>query len=106
MPCGACAAKSQLIANNSSMMVARQYRVQQDSGPCEYSVPMLQDFQAKLVWFKDRALYRKHNILPKTMNSYIGIVLSALNTPNRCTYREKLHLISDLVDYIVTIQTT
>lgn len=103
MPCGACAAKSALISN-ASMMVSPAYRVKQETGPCEFTVPMLQDFHTKLLWFKDRALYRKHNITPKIMNSYIGIVLSALNTPQRCTYREKLNLISDLVDFIVTIQ--
>lgn len=103
--CGGCAARA-AIANNTAMMVSPSYRVKQDVGPCEYSIPMLQDFHIKLVWFKDKALYRKHNILPKTMNKYIGIVLSALNTPNRCTYRSDLDKISDLVDFIVTIQNT
>lgn len=105
MPCGACAARAAL-PNNVSMKVSPAYRIQQEAGPCEYSVEMLQDFHAKLVWFKDRALYRKHNILPKMMNKYIGIVLSALNTPNRCTYRKDLDAISDLSDLIVTVQNS
>lgn len=106
MPCGACAAKSALIHNNTSMMVAKAYRVQQNTGPCEFTVDMLKDFNSKLTWFKDRALYRKYDILPKTMNKYIGIVLSALNTPNRCNYKKDLETISDLVDLIVTVQTS
>lgn len=105
MGCSACAAKSALIHNNTSMMVSPAYRVQQNTGPCEFTVEMLQDFNKKLTWFKDKALYRKHDILPKTMNKYIGIVLSALNTPNRCVYQKDLETISDLVDFIVTLQS-
>lgn len=103
MPCGTCAARAASIANNKQS-VSASHKMSAQSGPCEYSVEMLQDFNKKLVWFKDRALYRKHKILPRTMNKYIGIVLSALNVPNRCTYKEELDTISDLVDLIITIQ--
>lgn len=103
MACGTCAARAAAIANNKQS-VSVSLKSSSQTGPCEYSVEMLQDFNKKLTWFKDRALYRKHNILPRTMNKYIGIVLSALNVPNRCIYKDELDTISDLVDLIITIQ--
>jgi hypothetical protein len=102
MGCSACGAKA--FVHTSNFRVANQRVAQITSGPCEYTVPMLEDFHRKLIWFKNRALYRKHNIAPAKMNRYIGIVLSSLNVPNRCTHQVMLNEISDVVDLIVTVQ--
>lgn len=104
MACGACAAASAANKNGQQVVNASYKISQQVAGPCEYSIAMLQDFDAKLIWFKDTGKYRKEGILPRTMNKYIGIVRSSINVPNRCTYKEELDKIADLVNLIVIIQ--
>lgn len=105
MPCSTCLSKSGPV-NNPNPLSAKAYRVQSNPEPCDYSIQQVTDFNSKLVWFKNKALYRKYNILPKTINSYIGIVLSALNTKNLCVYSKELGIISDLVDLITTLQNS
>lgn len=103
MGCADCAARAAIL-RNSSKMVRNNYRAEQSTEPCEYTVEMLRDYEEKLVWFKNKGLHLKNNISPKTLNSYIGIVLTSLNVGNKCVYRDTLAKIKDLVDLIVILQ--
>jgi len=99
MGCTRCGAKSPLIQN-----VVHNYSVAAPVQDCPYTVAMLKDFNDKLEWFKSKRLFAQYNILAKTINKYLGVVLTSLNVNNRCMYKEQLDIISDVVDLIVTIQ--
>lgn len=103
MGCSACGS-SVAIANGANM-VNRNYRVEQQSGPCEYTDEILTVWLDKLKWFKDKGLYVKHNIKGGTINKYIGIVLTSLNVSNKCNYKKSLdNEIQKLVTYITGLQ--
>jgi hypothetical protein len=100
MPCAICGAKAPMIRNTAQRLTVTG-TVSQN---CGYTAAMLQDFNVKLEWFKSRKLYAKYNILAKTINKYIGIVQSGLNINDICRFKDQLDIISDFVDFIVTIQ--
>jgi hypothetical protein len=103
MGCSACGAPRVAMANNTSQMVSAKYRIQ-DVGECDYTEAMLVDFKKRLNWFKDKALYVKHGYKASAINKYIGIVGTSINIHNKCTYKKELDTISDLVDFIITLQ--
>lgn len=100
MPCATCGAKTPLIQNTVQHYSVTAPVIQN----CEYTVEMLKDFNDKLEWFKSKKLFSQYNILAKTINKYLGVVITSLNVNNRCMYKDQLDIISDIVDLIVTIQ--
>ena len=103
MGCSACGAAS--VINNGARSFSRKVNVEEsDPGPCEYSKVMLEDFEERLVWFKEKGLFIQYNVQAKSLNKYIGIVKTSLNILNRCKYRIILSKVSDLVDLIITLQ--
>jgi hypothetical protein len=101
MGCGACGAKSALATNYSR--TAPAYRAE-NVGPCDFSKAMVNDFHDRLTWFRETASFRKYNILPKVINKHLGNVKSALNTTNVCLFRVQLEAVSELIDFIISVQ--
>jgi hypothetical protein len=103
MACRSCGASSPIPPQRSQVNFSN--RVQQvDPGPCDYTNDMLKDFNNKLVWFKNKALYVKYGVKAGTLNKYIGIVLTSLNISDKCMYKNILDQAAGLVDLIVSIQ--
>lgn len=101
-----CCGNKAVSPSNNSVQRNRSSKGKQQisSGPCSYTDEMLENFRDTLVWFKDRALHIKNGIASRDMNKYIGIVLSAINNKNKCTYETQLEQISDVVDLIISIR--
>lgn len=93
-----------LTNNNSNNTFSLRNLENVTSENCDYTIEMLQDFESKLVWFKNTGLFLNYNITPATMNKYLGIVLTSLNILNHCMYKETLDKVSDLCDLIISIQ--
>jgi len=102
MPCAACGAKAVYNQQSVQRTSLKSNSINQEE--CQYTTAILKDFNEKLVWFKDKALYIKYNISSATINKYIGTVLTALNSYNKCLYKSILDKVSDLVDLIITLQ--
>ena len=102
MGCAVCGQKA--VYNQQTVQkTSLKYNIASQES-CDYTTLMLNNFNEKLVWFKDKGLYVKYNIPAKTINKYIGIVLTSLNISNKCMYKPILDKVSDLVDLIITLQ--
>jgi len=103
MPCSSCG--KSVAVMDATNMVNRSYRVQQQAGPCEYNDEILTVWLDKLKWFKDKGLYVKYKVEGKTINKYLGIVITSLNVGNKCNYKDTLDgEIKKLVTFISGIQ--
>lgn len=103
MGCSACGAPRVATATNTAQMVSPKYRVQEVID-CDYTTAMLKDYKNRLTWFKDKALYVQHGYKASLMNKYIGIVITSINIDNKCVYKKELDAITDLVNFIITLQ--
>jgi len=104
MGCSSCGSGTVAQANALNI-VNRQYRVQQQAGPCDYTNEILDVWLTKLKWFKDTGLYTKFNVKAGTINKYLGIVLTSINVNNKCNYKTSLDIeIKTLVTFITGLQ--
>lgn len=103
MGCSSCGNKV-LVNRSPGNVISSKHKVSENIGPCEYNNEVLQNFYNQLIYFKDYAVYVKYKIPAKTVNKYIGIVLTSMNVSNKCMYRDTLEKISDLVDLIISIR--
>lgn len=72
---------------------------------CEYNKVLLTAWKNKLECFKRKHLYSQYNIALSTVNSSIGIVLSALNYESMiCYFKRQLDGITDIVNLITSIE--
>jgi len=71
---------------------------------CIYNNTNLLDFKNRLIWFKDSGLYIENNISIALLNKYIGTVISSINIQEKCTYKQILDEVNELVNFIITLQ--
>jgi hypothetical protein len=68
------------------------------SSDCNYTMSQLQAWLVLLICCKDKALYPQIGLTGPQLNSYLGIVMSALNYVSYpCNFASKLDIISDVI---------
>lgn len=97
MGCSSCGKMSGIT------LIQRIRRNNISSSDCIYTQDMLTDWLTSLKCAKNKNLTGIFNITVYRLNSYIGIVQSALNySTNPCYFKAKLDEIKTLVDSIKT----
>lgn len=84
--------------------VAKKSIISVPEGPCDYTQEMLTNFKENLTWFKSSGLLGKYNVKPSVLNRYLGLVITSMNINKKCTYKDDLEKITDLVDLIITLR--
>jgi hypothetical protein len=100
MSCGCSSGSSNTVA--SKAIYTSQTVV--SNVDCPYNDTNLLDFKNRLVWFKNNGLYIQYNISASLLNKYIGTVISSMNISEKCTYKQTLDDVSELVNFIITLQ--
>lgn len=101
MGCAACGTVAK--AQNVGQMVSPSYRAE-PIGPCEYTDTILNAQLEKVKWFRDKGLHVTYNYKPALINKYQGIILTSINSNNKCAYKKILDDISVLVTFITSLQ--
>lgn len=83
MACAPCIAAAAAASSNSS------YSSFNYTSESNYTVPQLQIWLSKLNCIKLQHKYADYNITPSTLNSYLGIVQSAIRNPENIGYFEQ-----------------
>lgn len=97
MPCSSCGG----VSGSSSQLRAIVQQVQESLEPCSYTQENLSSWLIALNCVKTKGLYTNFSITSQKLNSYLGIVQSAVNySTNPCYFRIKLDEIKIVIDNI------
>ena len=90
------------IAAQAALNASRRAAVQRSSDS-NYNLPQLQIWKSKLNCIKLQNKYANYNTTPTIINSYIGIVDSAIRNPNNIGYFEpELVKISSFITFVIS----
>lgn len=100
MACGSCKANA-LLYVNKTYTSSSNYIVDPN---CPYNNEILGQFEENLKWFKSTSSYIQAGYKASLINKYIGIVLTSINSHNKCYYKDLLDEIQNVIDQIIIIR--
>lgn len=96
MACGSCL--------NKNKDFTAYYALQYQTPECLYNLETILDWKDKLFCVRDNGLSQQLNLTNQELNSYLGIVLSAVNMGDRlCFIREKLDTVQPIIINIINL---
>lgn len=83
---------------------ARSIPQQASMEPCNYTVEILSIWRDKLICIKEQNKYNDIQTPEGILNSYLGVVISALNSPQSiCLFKNELDIISATIIKIINL---
>lgn len=102
--CGQCAAAAARAAANRRPAAPKKASVEEINAlnaDCPFTNTILQNYQTKIVRFRDKGKYLSLGITAAIINRYIGVLKTSINIDQKCTYKDILYQIQDLVNTII-----